>query len=356
MISFIFRRCSAALAVLLSAVSISACTRAPEREPLSIHVAAMSGIGSLPGGGAAAPADAEQARAPLRLSWPGEAEALVVEESHDSVVASRTRYVLTAMQAVEEGVTVLKASNMSTEVFETGPEKSVDALVAEAVVAAMAQEPIGIRFGSDGAFRGVEGDVERLLDITHGLLADEPTISEFFGIMRKERVLETQIERLYADIWNGLVGAWVGLDLSSSGERTIERRAQADGRTVPQLFTLRNLGPDAACDGCIRLQMVAETRGAEAAAAVSAETRKLADGMLRGAAARRPGLSEARRREALEVIASVDDVARVTTVDLVTEAATLLPHSMLMETTTSVTVQGKRHSQARWLRLEFSWR
>ncbi|MDX6751733.1 hypothetical protein SH611_18150 [Geminicoccaceae bacterium 1502E] len=355
-------RRSIATAALLSAVLVSGCAGSPppQAPQLATTSAAYSGVGNVPFA-ALSRGEATASGAPaLRFAWPVPTEATVLEENVRPGIVSRSRYRFTAEPSSDQKSVLLHTSESSLEVVEAQPDKALEVRAVEAFLAAMNESPKPMQVSSEGAFADWKPDMERLFEVTERYLPDSPESQVFLAMLRPGGSLETQMKTAAKSWWNGAVGGWVGLDLVPGEERTLDYRSQTNGRSIPQQVTVRHVGSSTLCDGCIRLQMVIVTEGAEATAAVAEASRRMAEsalqeavksGMTQGAS----GLSGTQRREAVEAMSRVDEVSKVVTVDLVTEAATLLPHRVVMETTTTVSAQGKRHAMTTKNSYHYSW-
>jgi len=268
-------------------------------------------------------------------AWPAGLDALVSfdgERVRHAGEQSRTAsirgsYRLTSI-AVDDGL-LLRHSEFAMEPAGAAPASPAQAELQQFMSRLGSVLP-GTVVGPDGRiarFEGTDAMIEEFRAAFAELAATLPEdVRPRLERMLSQVMTREVVERRMVENWNRDVGAWAGAELEQGQryESEITERAPMLGNAeLPFVVAFEYQGTAACTDGaaeqvCVRLQMHTTVASEKIGPALAAFLQQLLD--------------------AGREVPEIRDVAIDTTVDLISEPATLLPHSVTVEKVTSMTV------------------
>ncbi|KFE67306.1 hypothetical protein [Hyalangium minutum] len=185
---------------------------------------------------------------------------------------------------------------------------------------------------------GMEETVARAL----AMIPEEKGMREQMRAALSQPSMAQMMKQKAGDFWNVWVGAWVGTDLAAGAERSGTVPMQLPSGPVDSQVTVRHRGPEAGRKGAVRLEMETVLEGEpfrKGMAGVMAQMMKAA-----GPADKTPDFN-----------AMLKSARRVSTLEVVTDAATLRPYSARTSQVTKLQVEGQEREEVEEREYSFAW-
>jgi hypothetical protein len=289
------------------------------------------------------PAAQAPASAPaLRFAWPTPSRVTVTQRSLKKGKRAVLRYdaVLSARMG---GGYELKLDKIQFLELE-GRDVSKGPLPPEVKTAlAMASALPTVVISAEGEFvdvMGLDEVVEHILKQTPNEKGRRDKIRAVFA----QPAVAQAMKQKAGDFWQAWVGAWVGMDVAAGQERVAMVPLQMPLGSVDGTVTLRHRGPVTEHKGAVRLEMETVLEGEP----FRKEMVNMLSQMVQAAGAQEG-------TEPPDFEAMLQSARRVSTVEVVTDPATLRPYSARMVQVTQVQVEDQQNEQREEQEYRFTW-
>jgi hypothetical protein len=290
-----------------------------------------------------APPSAEApATAPaLRFAWPAPSRVTVTERvlKKGKRVVMRYDAVLSARQGGGYELRLDKFQFVEVE----GRDVSKGPLPPELKAAAAMASAIPMLVLSD---EGQVQDIVGFEEVMERAVAAVPEEKGMRDQMRKvlaQPAMAQAMKQKAGEFWNAWVGAWVGLDLAAGQERSATVPVQLASGSVDSVMTMRHRGPDAARKGAVRLELETVYEGEPFRKAMVGMLTQLLQSA--GPQGKAPPDFDAMLKSA----------RRVSTVEVVTDGATLRPYSVRTAHVTKLQVEDQVREELEEHEYGFAW-
>lgn len=260
---------------------------------------------------------------PLKFAWPAPARVGVVEKvlkkgrtstmAYDAVLTARKgggyALKLEKIRFVHMNGQPVDRANLSEEVRQ--------AELFAAVVPTLL-------LTADGMVEGVTGWDEMMESVLKASSADPATREKVRAVFTQPGMQEAMKQKA-GDFWNAWVGSWIGFDLAPGASDSGAIAMPVPPTTVDAVVTLRNHGPDASAPGSVRLEMQTAFEGEPFRRAMVAMMKQMMGAAVTGS------------QHKLDVDKTVKEARRITTVEVVTDRATLNPRRARMTSVVTMT-------------------
>jgi hypothetical protein len=285
---------------------------------------------------AAAPAGAPA----LRFAWPTPSRVTVTERILKKGKRSVVRYDAT-LSARQGGGYELKLDKFQFLEME-GRDVTKGPLPPELKVAmAVAGAIPTLVISSEGQVVDVVG-MEEAMERTLALIPDEKGMRDQVRTMLSQPSMVQMMKQSAGDFWRAWVEAWVGTDLVAGEERSGTVPMELPSGPVDSQVTMRHRGPDAAHQGSVRLEMETVLEGEPFRKAMVG----LMSQMVQAAAP----------DKAPDFETLLKSARRVSTVEVVTDPATLRPYSARMAQVSKLQIAGQEREEREEREYSFAWR
>ncbi|WNG32352.1 hypothetical protein F0U61_01080 [Archangium violaceum] len=286
-------------------------------------------------------AEAPAAAPALRFAWPTPSRVTVTERALKKGKRAVMRYdaVLSARQG---GGYELKLDNFQFLEMEgrdvTKGEQPPGLKAATALASAIPT----LVLSSDGQVEDLVG-FEETMERSLALVPEEQGMREQIRKVLAQPAMVQAMKQKAGDFWNAWVGAWTGLDLAAGQERSGTVPMQLPSGSVDSVMTVRHRGPDADRKGAVRLELETVLEGEPFRKAMAGMVAQMAQG------ASAPGKAPP------DFDAMLKSARRVSTVEVVTDGATLRPYSVRTAHVTKLQVEDELREEREEHEYSFAW-
>jgi hypothetical protein len=276
----------------------------------------------------------------LRFAWPAPSRVTVTERILKKGKRAVVRYDA-ALSARRGGGYELKLDKF--QFLEMEGRDVTKGPLPPALKAAMALSIAipTIVISSDGQVEDVVG-MEEAMERALTLVPEEKGMRDQVRAMLAQPGMEQTMKQKVGDFWNAWVGAWVGTDLAAGEERSATVPMQLPWGAVDSKVTMHHRGPDVSHKGAVRLEMATVLEGEPFRKAMVA----MLSQMLQAAAS---------QEKAPDFETLLESARRVSSVEVVTDAATLRPYSARLVQVTQMQVAGKEREEREEREYSFAW-
>lgn len=294
---------------------------------------------------AAAPAAPAAAQAPapeLRFAWPVGSRATVTERVLKKGKRAVTRYDAT-LHARKGGGYELKLDGFRFLELE-GRDVSKGPVPEELKVAtALSSVLPTLVLSAEGQVTDVIG-LEAAMDKALQAVPEKDGQREQVRAMFAQPAMAQMMKQRAGEFWNAWAGAWVGMDLKAGEERTGTVPMQLASGPVDSALTVRHRGADAAGAGAVRMELQTVLEGEPFRKAMAAMLTQMVQ-----SAPKTPG------KAAPDFDAMLKSARKVSTVEVVTDAATLRPYRASSTELSQLSIQGETREERVEHEYTFAW-
>lgn len=287
---------------------------------------------------AAAPASAPA----LRFAWPTPSRVTVTERILKKGKRSVVRYdaVLSARKGGGYELKLDKFQFVELEGQDVSKGPLPPELKAAQAVAGAIPSLVLSPEGQVVDVVGMEETMERALQ----LVPEEQGMREKMRAAFAQPGLAQAMKQKAGDFWQAWVAAWVGMDLAAGQERSATVPMQLPSGSVDSKVTMRHRGPVPEHKGAVRLELETVLEGEP--------FRKAMANML---SQMMQGVSTQGGKPPPDFDAMLKSARRVSTVETVTDPATLRPYSARLAQVTQLRVEDQEREEREEREYSFAW-
>ena len=279
----------------------------------------------------------------FRFNWPVPSKVAVdasMQKKGNALIASYTVH----LQQREDAGLALRFEDFTLHSVNGVDANAPEIAARLAPLRALTQLQPTLQISAEGTYEGTAG----LQALTESVMQNMPP--EMDAVTRQRMaayfhspMMQATLQKKSGETWNVWVGAWNGIDLAAGRKIEGEVPTKVVGKTLNQAFTIEHLGPARGYACCVKLRMTTATRGPEIL--------QLMLGMMQDLL---PRLA-AETGESFDP-AMFTSAETVTVAEVITEAATLIPHYASMDTEITLEAgDGEHRLRADSSEYWFSW-
>ncbi|WP_224248123.1 hypothetical protein [Hyalangium gracile] len=290
--------------------------------------------------GAPPKAAAPEAGPALRFAWPSPSRVKVTERilkkgkrsvvSYDAVLSARSG------GGYEVKIDKFQFLEMEGRDLTQGPlppELKAAAAIASALPTLV--------ISADGEVSDVVG-MEEVIERTTALVPEEKGMRDQVRRTLSQPAMMQMMKQRVGDFWSTWVGAWVGADLAAGEKRTGTVPMQLPSGSVDSQVTMHHRGSDPAYKGSVHLEVETVLEGEPFRKAMAG----LVSQMIQSSAA---------KDQAPDIDKMLKSARRVSTVEVVTDPATLRPYRARMAQVTKLLMEGQEREEREEREYSFAW-
>jgi hypothetical protein len=296
---------------------------------------------------AALKAEAPAEGAELRFAWPTPSRVTVTQRALKKGKRSVVRYD-TVLSARNGGGYELKLDKfqfveMDGRDITKGPLppelKTVTAMIADSI-------PPTLLISSEGQVEDVVGMEENVARVATLVPEEKGMRDRVLAMMRAmlaQPSLAKMMKQRAGDFWGVWVGAWVGTDLAAGEERAGTMTIQLPTGPVDSPMTMRHRGEDASFKGAVRLEMETVLKGEAFRKAMVSMLSQMSQSV------------GVRQGTAPDFDTMLKSASRVTTMEVVTDGATLRPYTARLAWVTRLKLDDQEREEREEREYSFAW-